>query len=301
MKFLYIKDSNEGFKEYNFKAFPLSIACLACVALISFIGYKIGYSVSNSSNENKIVLDNQNNKEKENIYIQKLSDLDFIEKRQEEIIKKDNLLRSMIGLPQIHDDIYKMGTGGFLGPANDLINEVDSDIIESIDHFKKITNLESISYFDISDHINKNLNKVLSIPAIHPVAMDECKMSSGYGKRMHPTLNRIHMHDGHDFAPINNFWNTEVNATADGRVKKSIYLPDTYGHYIEIDHGNGIVTAYAHLRVRNVRKGQQVKRGQKVGIMGSTGMSTSVHLHYEVKKNGRPIDPSQYYFDQTSL
>ena len=104
-----------------------------------------------------------------------------------------------------------------------------------------------------------------------------------------------------DFAPIDNFWNTEVYATADGRVKKSIYLPDTYGHYIEIDHGDGIVTAYAHLRLRNVRKGQKVKRGQKIGIMGSTGLSTSVHLHYEVKKNGRAMNPRQYYFDQTSL
>ena len=207
----------------------------------------------------------------------------------------------MIGLPQIHSDIYKMGTGGISDPSNDIINELELDVIEKIDHLKKVTNLESISYFDISDYINNNLNKVLRIPAIHPVKMNECKMSSGYGNRMHPTLNRMHMHDGHDFAPIDNFWDTEVYATADGRVKKSIYLPDTYGHYIEIDHGDGLITAYAHLRVRNVRKGQTIKRGQKIGIMGSTGMSTSVHLHYEVKKNGRSVNPSQYYFDQTSL
>ena len=109
------------------------------------------------------------------------------------------------------------------------------------------------------------------------------------------------MHAGHDFAPLSDFWNTEVYATANGTVKKSINLPNTYGQYIEIDHGNGIVTAYAHLRLRNVRNGQKVVRGQKIGIMGSTGMSTSVHLHYEVKKNGKAVNPYSYYFDYTSL
>ena len=301
MKFLYIKDNNSSFKEYNLNKLYLIAVFLGFIGLISYIGFNVGYYVSSSSNKHKILSVNQDYQEKESKYLQKLSDLDYIEKRLEEIIKKDNLLRTMIGLPQIDSDVYKMGTGGISNPENKIINELEIDIGSKINHFKKITNLETISYTDIYDYVDENLNQILRIPAIHPVSMDKCKMSSGHGERMHPILKRMHMHDGHDFAPIENFWNTEVYATADGRVKKSIYLPDTYGHYIEVDHGNGIVTVYAHLRVRNVRKGQNVKRGQKIGIMGSTGMSTSVHLHYEVKKNGRSIDPTHYYFDQTSL
>ena len=193
-----------------------------------------------------------------------------------------------------------MGTGGLSKP-NNITSKADSNIIDIINYLKKITNLQKISYDEISNYIELNLEDVLSIPSIHPVKMNRCKMSSGYGKRMHPKLKRIHMHAGHDFAPLSDFWNTEVYATANGTVKKSINLPNTYGQYIEIDHGNGIVTAYAHLRLRNVRKGQKVVRGQKIGIMGSTGMSTSVHLHYEVKKNGKAVNPYSYYFDYTSL
>ena len=297
MKFLYIKDNDKGFKEYNLKAIPIFIVSLIFVGVIAFAGYQFGYYNSSIASDYELKANNDRNARDESILLEKISDLDFIEKRQLEIIKRDSLLRNMIGLPQIDSDIYETGTGG----KSDIVNEVESDLIKKINHLKQVTNLETISYTDITSYIEKNLNKILRIPAIHPVKMNECKMTSGYGKRMHPTLNRIHMHDGDDFAPIDNFWNTEVYATADGRVKKSIYLPDTYGHYIEIDHGDGIVTAYAHLRLRNVRKGQKVKRGQKIGIMGSTGLSTSVHLHYEVKKNGRAMNPRQYYFDQTSL
>ena len=304
MKFLYIKDDGKGFKEYNFKGYSFAVILVALFALISFTGYKLGYNsgykISDEKNQGLISTLSNQNTEKQKVNEGIVSDLDYIEVKQQEIIKRDNFLRSMIGLPQIDSDIYKMGTGG-LSPKNDSIGDNSSSEINKVNYYKKVTNLELLSYEDISDYVNDNLDDVLSIPAIHPVSMNDCKVTSKYGKRLHPTLKKYHMHAGQDFAPISNFWDTEIYATANGKIKKSVYLPDTYGHYIEIDHGNGLVTAYAHLRVRNVRKGQKVKRGQKIGIMGSTGMSTSVHLHYEVKKNGKAVNPDQYFFDQKSL
>tara|TARA_B100001287_G_scaffold276340_1_gene286803 strand:- start:2365 stop:3249 length:885 start_codon:yes stop_codon:yes gene_type:complete len=294
MKILYIRENSKALVEYNLNTLKFIVVACFSIFSVALLGYFVGYQISSHKFSNEIISLKQN----ESIYLSSLSDLEKISLQLEDVVKKDNLLRDMIGLPQIDLDVYKMGTGGLSRPDNFKSN---SNIFEIINYLKKITTLQKISYNDISKFVNDNLEKVLSIPAIHPVNMSDCKMSSGFGKRMHPKLNRMHMHEGHDFAPISNFWNTEVFATANGIVKKSINLPKTYGQYIEIDHGDGIVTAYAHLRVRNVRKGQKVKRGQKIGVMGSTGMSTSVHLHYEVKKNGKAVNPYNYYFDYTSF
>ena len=105
------------------------------------------------------------------------------------------------------------------------------------------------------------------------------------------------MHEGHDFAPLNDYWKTKVYATADGTVKKSGKHP-AYGNYIEIDNGNGVVTAYANLRIIGwkIGRNKKVKRGQFLGYMGDTGKSKGVHLHYEIKKYGKAVDPSEYYF-----
>ena len=119
-------------------------------------------------------------------------------------------------------------------------------------------------------------------------------MSSGYGKRMHPKLKRIHMHAGHDFAPLSDFWNTEVYATANGTVKKSINLPKTYGQYIEIDHGNGIISTYSHLDEILVSEGDLVSKKSKIATIGSSGRVTGPHLHFEIILFGTKIDPLQF-------
>lgn len=117
--------------------------------------------------------------------------------------------------------------------------------------------------------------------------VDGARLSSGFGMRMHPILGFSRLHRGVDFAAPTG---TPVLASAAGRVVRAGW-GGGYGNMIDIDHGRGIVTRYAHLSRMDVRVGQQVTQGQRIGAVGSTGMSTGPHLHYEVIRNGEPIDP----------
>jgi murein DD-endopeptidase MepM/ murein hydrolase activator NlpD len=130
------------------------------------------------------------------------------------------------------------------------------------------------------------------LPAIHPV-QDNHICSSGFGYRRDPFSRKYTFHSGDDFSAR---VGTPVVSTGEGRVKVS-KVNGSFGNYIEIDHGNGFATIYAHLSRRHVKKGQKVFRGQKIGEVGNTGRSTAPHLHYEVKYGRKSLDPSQYYFD----
>ena len=151
-----------------------------------------------------------------------------------------------------------------------------------------------MSYSDISDYVEQNLNKILRIPAIHPIPLDQGEKTSGFGMRRDPYTLKNRMHEGQDFSGT---WaKTPVLSTAKG-VVKSAGKYGTYGNYIEIDHGNGYVTAYAHLNKRMIKRGSIIVRGQQIGTLGNTGRSTANHLHYEIKYRGQHVDPQDYYFD----
>jgi len=122
------------------------------------------------------------------------------------------------------------------------------------------------------------------------------RLSSGFGMRFHPILNYSRMHQGIDFAAPTG---TPVVASAGGRVAQAGW-GGGYGNLIVIDHGKGMRTRYAHLHRMNVKTGQQVSQGQVIGQVGSTGMSTGPHLHYEVWQNGRPVDPRSAKFNMGS-
>lgn len=117
--------------------------------------------------------------------------------------------------------------------------------------------------------------------------VDGARLSSGFGMRLHPILGFSRLHRGVDFAAPTG---TPVLASAAGRVVRAGW-GGGYGNMIDVDHGRGIVTRYAHLSRMDVKVGQTVSQGQRIGAVGSTGMSTGPHLHYEVIRNGEPIDP----------
>ena len=134
---------------------------------------------------------------------------------------------------------------------------------------------------------------VKSYPAIYPVKNGDLNLSSNYGYRLDPFSKKYKFHDGHDFSSR---IGSDVFSTANGKVIKSKYW-GSFGNYVEIDHGNGYVTAYGHLSSRDVKLGDKVYRGQKIGEVGNTGRSTAPHLHYEVKYNNKSVDPIDYYFN----
>ncbi|MBD59791.1 MAG: hypothetical protein CL808_06675 [Citromicrobium sp.] len=128
----------------------------------------------------------------------------------------------------------------------------------------------------------------VSVPSRMP--LEDARMSSGYGMRSHPVLRKRKRHNGVDLAAPTG---TPIYATADGTVQRADYF-GSYGNYIQIGHGNAIETRYAHLSRIIVADGQEVRKGDLIGFVGSTGRSTGPHLHYEVRIDGRPVDPRPF-------
>ncbi|WP_287940250.1 M23 family metallopeptidase [Sphingopyxis sp.] len=128
----------------------------------------------------------------------------------------------------------------------------------------------------------------IAIPSRRPI--EKMSLSSSYGMRVHPITGKLARHNGVDIpAP----YGTPIYATADGIVGRAQRLGG-YGNYVEIEHGNAIETRYGHMSSFIVRPGQQVKKGDVIGYVGSTGRSTGNHLHYEVRIDGEPVNPMPF-------
>jgi murein DD-endopeptidase MepM/ murein hydrolase activator NlpD len=159
---------------------------------------------------------------------------------------------------------------------------------------KKIK-IQTKSYDELLVMAKNKTQMLASIPAIQPISNKELThLASGFGMRIHPIYKVKRMHTGCDFAAVRG---TPVYSTGDGVVRLVEISPGGYGKEIEIDHGYGYVTKYAHLEAFNVKVGQKVKRGEMIGFVGNTGASTAPHLHYEVIKNGIKVDPVHFFYN----
>ena len=133
-----------------------------------------------------------------------------------------------------------------------------------------------------------NANIGIAIPSRRPI--EQMSLSSSYGMRVHPITGKLARHNGVDIpAP----YGTPIYATADGIVGRAQRLGG-YGNYVEIEHGNAIETRYGHMSSFVVQPGQQVKKRDVIGYVGSTGRSTGNHLHYEVRIDGEPVNPMPF-------
>jgi murein DD-endopeptidase MepM/ murein hydrolase activator NlpD len=213
--------------------------------------------------------------------------------------RDDNIYRVILGADPVPDEIRKAGFGG----ANRYMNLLNENLEKEeliISNFKKIDQLTKQMYVQTTsyDHIF-NLAKdnellLASLPAIPPVSKDDLRrLSSGFGYRIDPILKIRKPHRGVDFSIPKG---SPVYATGDGTISlvKSSYTG--YGKQIEIDHGFGYKTKYAHLNEFLVKKGQKVKRGELIAYSGNSGKSTAPHLHYEVHENRVPKDPVHYFY-----
>ncbi|MBL7969589.1 MAG: peptidoglycan DD-metalloendopeptidase family protein [Prolixibacteraceae bacterium] len=225
-------------------------------------------------------------------------DLQTVEKVLDEIEQRDNnLYRVVFESDPIPSTIRRAGFGG-VNKYSQLESFDNSELViktaEKLDILSKQAYIQAKSYDEV---LKMALNKeklVSSMPAIMPVSNKSLKSTaSGWGYRYHPIYKIKQFHYGMDFtAPIG----TKVYATGDGVVKDVQTIGGGYGRWILIDHGFDYQTLYAHLSGFSVKIGEQVKRGQVIGYVGNSGTSTGPHLHYEVHKNGEPVNPQYYYF-----
>lgn len=165
---------------------------------------------------------------------------------------------------------------------------------------EKLRNKSSRSNMVFGNNIRltpAHLDFIGSIPSIQPINNDQLDfLVSGYGERINPFHKGKYYHPGLDFAAPRG---SAVFVTAPGKVivVKRTTLQAGYGNYVDVHHGNGFITRYAHLDEIHVRQGQKVVKGIKLGTVGSSGGSIAPHLHYEVIRQGEPVDPAHYLIE----
>lgn len=207
----------------------------------------------------------------------------------------DTLYRMMLEADPIPSSVRQAGIGG-TNRYQDLTSksELLASTVQKVDQLKKQLYIQSKSYKEVTQ-LAKDKEKMLAcVPAIQPLSHKGFRrISSPFGIRSrHPvTGTPNNFHSGVDLAAPRG---TPIYATGDGVVQEAKFLGG-YGNCVVVEHGYGFKTFYGHMQAFIVKKRQKVKRGQHIGYVGSTGMSTGPHLHYEVRKNNRYMNPVHYF------
>ena len=207
----------------------------------------------------------------------------------------DKLLRMMSNLPPLDDDIREAGVGGGIDETTVEPNPAELTYsIWSLDKLEREIEIQQTSFEEVHSQLTENQQALDHTPTLRPV--DGGYVSSSFGVRRDPFTKRMAAHQGVDICQS---YGTPVMASAAGKV---IYAGHyyNYGKFIVIEHGHGYQTAYGHLSKIDVKEGSTVLKGQMIGNVGQTGRATAPHLHYEVRQDGQPVDPSDYFFDDVA-
>jgi murein DD-endopeptidase MepM/ murein hydrolase activator NlpD len=214
--------------------------------------------------------------------------------------RDDDIYRIVLGAEPIPAEIRDAGVGGSeryadIRSSSTEFRDVIINLSQSVDKLKRKMYIQSKSYDDIVQLAENKEKLFAAIPAIQPVANKELfRLASGFGYRVHPVYKVKKLHTGIDFSAS---IGTPIYATADGVIEDINVSFSGYGKTLIIDHGFGFKTRYAHMHEFAVSENEKVKRGQVIGYVGNTGTSTASHLHYEVIKNGKKINPVHYFFN----
>jgi len=273
---------------------------LSVVLLTGFLFFVIAYRFFPSPKEEALMREID---QMQDHYLTLNTQLDQMYKVLDNVHERDaSVHRLMLGMEPVDSEIWNGGVGGhkryeyltrFKNTGALLVSTQNK-----ADKLARQIALQSKSLDEIIDLARDKEKMFASIPAIKPIRSDKLKRNirslSGFGMRLHPIYKRRRMHSGIDFTSPKG---TAIQATGAGTIKKIIRAKRGYGTHIYIDHGYGYQTVYAHMDKVDVKRGQKVTRGQKIGTVGSTGTSTAPHLHYEVIFNGRKINPIDFCMD----
>ena len=229
----------------------------------------------------------------------KLTQLEAVVSNVEE--RDNNLYRVYFEASPIPEEQRRAGFGG-VNRYKDLEGYDNSDLVintaKRLDILTKQTVVQSRSLDEIERLAANKAALIEAIPTIQPVKnKDLTRIASGFGYRNDPFTKTRKMHFGMDFTAKRG---TPVYATGNGVVKRADSRSSGFGKHIRIDHGFGYISLYAHLSKYNVRRGQKVKRGDIIGYVGNTGRSAGPHLHYEIIKDNKKLDPLNFYYGNLS-
>lgn len=215
--------------------------------------------------------------------------------------RDDNIYRVIFEADPIPNTIRKAGFGGS-DRYKDLEGYENSELMkettERLDRITKQLYIQSKSFDEVVKMAKNKEQLLASIPAIMPLNNKELKhMPSGYGWRTHPIYKTQEFHPGMDFTAEQG---TPIYATGDGVIERADAMAQGYGNHVVINHSYGYQTLYGHMSKIVAKLGAKVKRGELIGYVGSTGLSTGPHVHYEVIKNGEKVNPINFYYNDLS-
>ncbi|MCB9232245.1 MAG: peptidoglycan DD-metalloendopeptidase family protein [Bacteroidia bacterium] len=235
-------------------------------------------------------LSEQNAKLKKNIltYDEQIARL---ETSLNDLHQKDNeFYRAIMNLPEVSSGMWNGGTGGSANTSIHVNDEEMEKTQQQLHQMEIKQKIQSQSFVNLFEKLKAKELELAHIPSIRPVTG---ALVSGFGLRMHPILKIKKLHTGLDFACPEG---TPIYASGDGVVSFAGRHQNGYGIHVDINHGYGYVTKYGHMSQLKVSQGQKVKRGDIIGYSGNTGLSKGPHLHYEIIKNGRKINPVDYFY-----
>ena len=207
------------------------------------------------------------------------------------LVEKEKTIRNIFNLPEISQDERELGIGGPEFPVSEALTEGVQQIFATeaeVDALVRLSRFETDKYEEVYGALAAKKAVLDHTPSITPT---RGRQTRGYGMKADPFTGYKQFHSGIDIA---NRTGTPIYATADGVVTSACYLSSGLGSQVTINHGYNYVTQYGHMSKINVRRGQTIRRGDVIGLIGSTGYSTGPHLHYEVHRNGRSVNPLEY-------
>jgi len=219
------------------------------------------------------------------------SSVETIKGQLSEVVRTDENIRLIFDLPSIHPAIREVGIGGPSFGSMEIetpLNKTLSVLEHDVDKILRQMELENASFSDVHEKLLDRKDILDQTPSIIPV---EGFVTSGLGLRRDPFTGMVTMHEGIDISAPRG---TPVIAPASGTVVECGWERGM-GNYIIIDHGNSLKSYYGHLNLLKVRQGQSVDRFDVIGLVGSSGRSTGPHLHYEIKKYGRVVNPAEFF------
>ncbi len=268
---------------------------LAPGLLFGVVGIFLAFQFIDSPKEATLRRENQQLMVEYELINKQLGDMENVLADMER--RDDNVYRVIFEADPIPSNVRMAGIGG-VNRYRDLQGFANSELVigtrKRLDKIAKQMYVQSLSLDEVGSLVLRKQEMLASIPSVEPIPQDQARLSSGFGERMHPIYKIAKAHLGLDFtSPVG----TPIHATGDGTVEFAGYNTSGYGIHVILDHGFGYQTLYGHMSVIKVRKGQKVKRGDVIGEVGSTGLSTGPHLHYEVHKDGVPMDPVNFLFN----
>ena len=274
------------------RVFGFVAASLVTASLIAYFAFRF----VGSPREKMLELQNQEMRED---YYELVEKAKVLDEQMKELETRDNdIYRAIFEATPIPDSARakKIETELEIAKIEKISSKkLVSSVDATLDNLVERISSQQQSYEEVNQLVKDKERLLAHTPAIQPVSNKNLKrIASGFGYRIDPIYKTPRLHPGLDFTAPQG---TPIYATANGKVEVAGNLGDGYGRHVIINHGYGYKTLYGHMVRIKARAGQLVRRGEVIGWVGSTGKSTGPHCHYEVIKNGSPIDPIYFFYN----